>query len=114
MITAEVVPLAAKHSTHYTGCQFGMLFPLGTVKIGFSDVPKIVEKERKPQTRIPREAVEPPPRPRHEPWMHGKLVPAKQYTLRTNLHLFQSVCFSLFHQLVSIRFNPRLWGHPKY
>src|SRR3972149_5729425 len=65
---------------HHVGGPLDMLFSLGAIHVQFPDVAKIMQEKAEPQSRVPREAVQPPPRPRDEPRMHGKLVRAEEHT----------------------------------
>src|SRR5215472_11276426 len=83
---AEVVPTAPEQTAHDTSGPLRMPLALGAVHVRLAEVPEVVDGECDPQTRVTREAVEPPPRRSDEPRVQRELVSAEQDASGPDVH----------------------------
>jgi hypothetical protein len=66
MVETEISPLCAEEPAHDRGAKLRMGLAFPAIHVGFAHVTDIVQKERTPEPRVEREAVQLCPSSRHE------------------------------------------------
>ena len=74
MPKALVFPGRSEQGTYDPRTEHDVLFALGTVHIAPSNVANVVQREGKPQARVPGEAEEPRPTPCDEEWVQEEAM----------------------------------------